>query len=74
MAERVLKSVYATDMDFEPDERRMTIGSDGIVSLQVTHTPGAMFQTRISINKQHPCLLSFSEVAGMPFLSYCLFH
>lgn len=43
MAERVLKSVYATDMDFEPDERRMTIGSDGIVSLQVTHTPGAMF-------------------------------
>lgn len=39
MDARVRKSVYATGMDFEPDERRMTIGTDGIVSLQVTQMP-----------------------------------
>ena len=36
MDEKTLKSTYATGMDFEPDERRMTIDSEGIVSLQVT--------------------------------------
>ena len=39
MDEKTLKSTYATGMDFEPDERRMTIDSEGIVSLQVTKEP-----------------------------------
>ena len=39
MDEKTLKSTYATGMDFEPDECRMTIDSEGIVSLQVTKEP-----------------------------------
>ncbi len=39
MPESVLKTAYASGMDFEPDERRMSISPDGTVELQVTHMP-----------------------------------
>ena len=39
MSEKTLKTVYVTGMDFEPDERRMRILSDGTVELQITHQP-----------------------------------
>lgn len=39
MPEKVLKSVYVSGMDFEPDERRMRICPDGTVELQVEQTP-----------------------------------
>ncbi len=39
MDEKTLKSTYASGMDFEPDERRMTIDTDGVVSLQVSQSP-----------------------------------
>lgn len=39
MPERVLKTVYASGMDFEPDERRMRITPDGTIELQVTKQP-----------------------------------
>ncbi len=39
MPEQILKTVYASGMDFEPDERRMRITSDGTVELQVTKKP-----------------------------------
>lgn len=34
-----LKSIYASDMEFEPDERRQMILEDGIVELTITHCP-----------------------------------
>ena len=39
MSEKTLKTVYVTGMDFEPDERRMRILSDGTVELQITRQP-----------------------------------
>lgn len=39
MPETALKSVYASGMDFEPDERRLRITTDGQVELQVTQQP-----------------------------------
>lgn len=39
MNETMLKSVYASGLDFEPDERRMTIDSDGTVNLVVSKSP-----------------------------------
>lgn len=39
MPERELKTVYASGMDFEPDERRMRITPDGTIELQVTKQP-----------------------------------
>ncbi len=39
MSKPVLESVYASDLEFEPDERRQTILSDGMVELAVTRTP-----------------------------------
>lgn len=39
MDEMCLKSIYASQMDFEPDERRMRILPDGTVELSVTATP-----------------------------------
>ena len=35
----VLESVYASGMDFEPDERRQRILPDGTVELAVTKSP-----------------------------------
>ena len=39
MSEKILKTTYASGMDFEPDERRMRIMPDGTVELQVSHSP-----------------------------------
>ena len=39
MPEKILKTVYASGMDFEPDERRLRIAPDGTVELQVSQTP-----------------------------------
>lgn len=39
MPEIALKSIYASGMDFEPDERRMRILPDGQVELQVEQKP-----------------------------------
>ena len=48
MREMMLKSVYASGLDFEPDERRMTIDSDGTVCLAVTQTP-YMIHAKINV-------------------------
>ncbi|MCL2572274.1 MAG: endo-1,4-beta-xylanase [Defluviitaleaceae bacterium] len=37
--EAVLKTLYASDMEFEPDERRLRILPDGIAELAVTRKP-----------------------------------
>lgn len=34
-----LESVYASDLEFEPDERRLRVLSDGVVELAVTRVP-----------------------------------
>ena len=39
VSEPQLKTLYASDMDFEPDERRMRILPDGTVELAVTQEP-----------------------------------
>ena len=39
MPEKVLKSVYVSGMDFEPEERRMRICPDGTVEIQSERTP-----------------------------------
>ncbi|AEF81843.1 putative endo-1,4-beta-xylanase [Leadbettera azotonutricia ZAS-9] len=39
MARPILESVYASDLEFEPDERRQRILPDGTVELTVTHEP-----------------------------------
>ena len=39
MPERILKTVYVSGPDFDPEERRMRITPDGTVELQVTKTP-----------------------------------
>ena len=39
VSEPQLKTLYASDMDFEPDERRMRILPDGSVELAVTQEP-----------------------------------
>lgn len=39
MKKETLSCVYATDMEFEPDERRQRILEDGVVELMVTHSP-----------------------------------
>ena len=39
MPEAVLKTAYVSGMDFEPDERRMQIASDGTVELVCTKSP-----------------------------------
>ena len=48
MPEKILKTVYASAMDFEPDERRMRITPDGTVELQVTHKP-YMIHAKINV-------------------------
>ncbi len=39
MPEKILRTVYASGMDFDPDERRMRIAPDGTVELQVEKEP-----------------------------------
>lgn len=39
MAEKALKTIYVSGMDFEPDERRLRITADGVVELQVSRQP-----------------------------------
>ena len=39
MGREVLQSLYASDLAFEPDERRQTILPDGTVEMQVTREP-----------------------------------
>ena len=39
MPEAVLKTTYVSGMDFEPDERRMQLASDGTVELVCTKSP-----------------------------------
>lgn len=39
MPKPVLESLYASNMEFEPDERRQTLLPDGTVELTVTHSP-----------------------------------
>lgn len=39
MNEKIMKTTYASGMDFEPDERRMRILTDGTVELEVTKEP-----------------------------------
>ena len=39
MPEKALKTVYASGLDFEPEERRLRITPDGTVELQVSQTP-----------------------------------
>ena len=48
MNEKTLKTVYASGLDFEPDERRMNITGDGIVELQVSKNP-YMIHARINV-------------------------
>ena len=48
MNEKTLKTVYASGLDFEPDERRMNITGDGIVELQVSKDP-YMIHARINV-------------------------
>ncbi len=48
MPEKVLKTVYASAMDFEPDERRMRITPDGTVELQVSAKP-YMIHAKITV-------------------------
>ncbi len=48
MPEKVLKTVYASGLDFEPDERRMRIAPDGTVELQVSRQP-YMIHAKINI-------------------------
>lgn len=43
-----LQSIYATDMEFEPDERRQRILEDGVVELMVTRIP-YMVHARLSL-------------------------
>ena len=43
-----LKSIYATDMEFEPDERRQRILEDGVVELAVSKFP-YMVHAKISL-------------------------
>ena len=39
MPKAVLESVYASDLEFEPDERRSRILPDGTVELSITKSP-----------------------------------
>lgn len=39
MPEKTLKTVYASGLDFEPDERRLRVTTDGTVELQVSSKP-----------------------------------
>ncbi len=39
MSEKILKTLYASGLDFEPDERRIRILSDGTAELTVTRKP-----------------------------------
>ncbi|MBQ8653795.1 MAG: endo-1,4-beta-xylanase [Clostridia bacterium] len=48
MPEKVLKTVYASAMDFEPDERRLRITPDGTVELQVSAKP-YMIHAKITV-------------------------
>ncbi len=48
MPEKTLKTVYASGMDFEPDERRLRIAPDGTVELQVSQQP-YMIHARIQV-------------------------
>ncbi len=48
MNETALKTLYASGMDFEPDERRMRIQPDGTVELQVTQSP-YMIHAKIAV-------------------------
>lgn len=48
MPEVALKSTYASAMDFEPDERRLRITTDGTVELQVTKSP-YMIHAKITV-------------------------
>jgi len=48
MPETMIKSIYASGMDFEPEERRMTISSDGIAEIAVNNTP-YMIHAKINV-------------------------
>ena len=48
MPEKVLKTVYASGMDFEPDERRLRVLSDGSGELQITQPP-CMVHAKITV-------------------------
>ena len=48
MPEKTLKTVYASGLDFEPDERRLRITPDGTVELQVSQTP-YMIHAKIAV-------------------------
>ena len=48
MQEQTLKTVYASGMDFEPDERRLHIAPDGTVELQVSQQP-YMIHAKITV-------------------------
>ncbi len=48
MREQTLKTVYASGMDFEPDERRLCIAPDGTVELQVSRQP-CMIHAKITV-------------------------
>ena len=48
MPETALKTIYASGMDYEPDERQLRITPEGIVELQVTQEP-YMIHAKISV-------------------------
>ena len=48
MQEKTLKTVYASGLDFEPEERRLCILSDGTVELQVAREP-YMIHAKITV-------------------------
>ena len=62
MPETALKSVYVSGMDFEPDERRMTILPDGTVELAVTQSP-YMVHAKIAV-PMYGCLWVMADNLG----------
>lgn len=62
MAEKVLKTIYASGMDFEPDERRLRIAPDGVVELQVSQKP-YMIHAKIQV-PLYGCLWVMADNRG----------
>ena len=65
MPEKTLKTVYASGLDFDPDERRLRITPDGTVELQVTRTP-YMVHAKIAV-PLYGCLWVMADNLGQGY-------
>lgn len=65
MSEKTLKTVYASGLDFDPDERRLRITPDGTVELQVTRTP-YMVHAKITV-PLYGCLWVMADHLGQGY-------